>query len=242
MEAELLEYDAPRICGYIRSILPLDSTMVHAKFAGEETIVMVPFFAEQENGKTDVVAGDIGYYPGRQTLCLFYGETKPFGEVSYVARVRSTLTGWPAAGARSSRPVRCPCGWSGPDGDVSAATLVEELREFTAARWLDEPPDVARLREFTLPPMGNLPCGPALQLRPVLGGRAAPGLPPGRARRRPAAARAVLRDAMLLERTAARTAKWEMTETVTLLQKAASNPWPTRRPDTAWSSPSSSST
>ena len=71
----------------------LDSTMVHAKFAGDETIVMVPFFAEQENGKTDVVAGDIGYYPGRQTLCLFYGRTTPFGEVSYVARVRSNLDG-----------------------------------------------------------------------------------------------------------------------------------------------------
>jgi hypothetical protein len=68
IEAELLVDDAPRVCGYIRSILPFESTMVHAKFAGEETIVMVPFFAEQENGKTDVVAGDIGYYPGRQTL------------------------------------------------------------------------------------------------------------------------------------------------------------------------------
>ena len=90
IEADLLEDDAPRICGYIRSVLPLDSTMVHAKFAGEETIVMVPFFAEQENG----------YYPGRQTLCLFYGETKPFGEVSYVARVRSNLEGLARCGRR----------------------------------------------------------------------------------------------------------------------------------------------
>ena len=48
IEAELLVDDAPRVCGYIRSILPFESTMVHAKFAGEETIVMVPFFAEQE--------------------------------------------------------------------------------------------------------------------------------------------------------------------------------------------------
>jgi hypothetical protein len=62
--------------------------------------VMVPFFAEQENGKTDVVAGDIGYYPGRQTLCLFYGETQPFGEVSYVARVRSNLEGLARCGRR----------------------------------------------------------------------------------------------------------------------------------------------
>ena len=41
---------------------------------------------------------------------------------------------------------------------VSAAMLVEDLREFTVDRWIGEPPDVAALRRFTLPPMGNLPC------------------------------------------------------------------------------------
>ena len=100
IESDLLEQDAPRICAYIRSVLPMDSTMVHAKFAGEETIAMVPFFAEQENPKFDVVAGDIGYYPGRQTLCFFYGQTQPFGEVSYCARVRSNLEGLARVGRR----------------------------------------------------------------------------------------------------------------------------------------------
>ena len=47
-----------------------------------------------------IVAGDIGYYPGRQTICLFYGETKPFGEVSYFARVRSNLEGLARCGRR----------------------------------------------------------------------------------------------------------------------------------------------
>ena len=93
VEIELLGDAAPGICARLGSILPLDGTMVHAKFAGEETIVMVPFFAEQENPKLDVVAGDVGYYPGRQTICLFYGETKPFGAVSSFARVRSNLDG-----------------------------------------------------------------------------------------------------------------------------------------------------
>ena len=100
VEVDLLEDDAPRICAYMRSILPMDGTMVHAKFAGEETIIMVPFFAEQENPKLNVVAGDIGYYPGRQTICLFYGETKPFGEVSYFARVRSNLDGLARCGRK----------------------------------------------------------------------------------------------------------------------------------------------
>ena len=36
---------------------------------------------------------------------------------------------------------------------VSASMLVEELREFTSEQWIGEPPDVTRLRTFTLPPM-----------------------------------------------------------------------------------------
>ncbi len=100
IEADLFEDAAPRICAYLRSILPVDGTMVHAKFAGEETIVMVPFFTEQENPKFDVVAGDIGYYPGRQTLCFFYGQTQPFGEVSYCAKVRSNLEGLKRVGRK----------------------------------------------------------------------------------------------------------------------------------------------
>jgi hypothetical protein len=100
IEADLFEDEAPRICAYLKSILPVDGTMVHAKFAGEETIVMVPFFTEQENPKFDVVAGDIGYYPGRQTLCFFYGQTQPFGEVSYCAKVRSNLEGLKRVGRK----------------------------------------------------------------------------------------------------------------------------------------------
>ena len=114
----------------------------------------------------------------------------------------------------------------------SAAELVEELRRFTAERWVGEPADVQRLRSFSLPPMGNLPCvlycnfdlfwaGEQLQVC------------------RQAALAGDLRlpeltsvSALLLERIAARTAKWEMAETVALLVRAAEvlRDW---RPDTA---------
>ena len=40
---------------------------------------MVPFFSEPENEIFAVEPGDIGYYPGRQTICIFYGDTEPFG-------------------------------------------------------------------------------------------------------------------------------------------------------------------
>jgi hypothetical protein len=114
----------------------------------------------------------------------------------------------------------------------SATELVEELRRFTAERWVGEPPDVTRLRTFSLPPMGNLPCvlycnfdlfwaGEQLQVC------------------RQAALEGDLRlpeltevSALLLERIAARAAKWEMTETVALIRRAAEvlREW---RPDTA---------
>jgi hypothetical protein len=114
----------------------------------------------------------------------------------------------------------------------TAADLVEELRRFTAEQWVGEPADVTRLRSFSLPPMGNLPCvlycnfdlfwaGEQLQVC------------------RQAALEGDLRlpeltevSALLLERIAARTAKWEMTETVALIRRAAEvlRDW---RPDTA---------
>ena len=114
----------------------------------------------------------------------------------------------------------------------TATELVEELRQFTADRWVGEPPDVQRLRTFSLPPMGNLPCvlycnfdlfwaGEQLQVC------------------RQAALEGDLRlpeltevSALLLDRIAARTAKWDMTETVGLIRRAAEvlREW---RPDTA---------
>jgi hypothetical protein len=85
---DLLDADAPALCeAFVRS-LPVESFSVHAKFAGDELIVMVPFFADPENEIFWVKPGDVGYYPGRQTICLFYGPTEPFGEVSLFARCR----------------------------------------------------------------------------------------------------------------------------------------------------------
>lgn len=84
---ELLEEKAPNICKAFNEHLPVDSFSVHAKFAGRELIVMVPFFAEAENEILNVQPGDIGYYPGRQTICIFYGDTTPFGKVSVFAKL-----------------------------------------------------------------------------------------------------------------------------------------------------------
>ena len=98
--AELLEREAPAISQSMWEHLPLESFSVHAKFAGHELIVMVPFYAEPENEILDVIPGDIGYYPGRQTICIFYGDTQPFGFVSVFARIVDGLDDLRAAGER----------------------------------------------------------------------------------------------------------------------------------------------
>jgi hypothetical protein len=85
---DLLDDDAPRVAESFARSLPVDSFSVHAKFAGDELIVMVPFFEDPENEIFWVKPGDIGYYPGRQTICIFYGPTEPFGQVSVFARAR----------------------------------------------------------------------------------------------------------------------------------------------------------
>lgn len=89
--ATLLEREAPTVTRKFIDSLPCESFSVHAKFAGDELIVMVPFFCESENEIFNVQPGDIGFYPGRQTICIFYGDTEPFGEVSVFAKVTDGL-------------------------------------------------------------------------------------------------------------------------------------------------------
>jgi hypothetical protein len=89
--AELLEEEAPTIAHLMWESLPCNSFSVHAKFAGHELIVMLPFYAEPENEILEVKPGDIGFYPGRQTICIFYGDTTPFGYVSVFARIVENL-------------------------------------------------------------------------------------------------------------------------------------------------------
>lgn len=101
--AELLEQEAPTLSRRFWENLPVDSFGVHAKFAGQEMIVMVPFYSEAENEILNVKPGDIGYYPGRQTICIFYGDTTPFGYVSVFARIVERLDDLCATGDRLLR-------------------------------------------------------------------------------------------------------------------------------------------
>ncbi|MGH7334165.1 MAG: cyclophilin-like fold protein [Candidatus Rokuibacteriota bacterium] len=78
---------APELCRRFVERLPLTSFVTHAKFAGDELFFMVPFLARAENLVSAVTPGDVGYYPDRETVCIFYGEIVPFGQVGVFARV-----------------------------------------------------------------------------------------------------------------------------------------------------------
>ncbi len=105
--AELLD-DAPTVAGRFWDALPCSSFAIHAKFAGGEMIVMLPFYADPEHEVLDVRRGDIGYFPDMQTLCLFYGDVTPFGYVSVFARVVEGLDEMNDAGGGLLRDVSQP--------------------------------------------------------------------------------------------------------------------------------------
>ena len=161
----LLEDAAPRICSAFRASLPLDSFAVHAKFAGEELIAMLPFYEGPENEVPSVAPGDIGYYPARQTLCLFYGEIMPFASVSLFARVHPDDLGAAQEAGRAvlscgPAPVSIGCGTGlkAPLRRGLAAGIESEVLRALDDIWSHEPEDVSALRSFERPPMGNMPC------------------------------------------------------------------------------------
>ena len=90
-DIELLEEAAPKSCAGLKEMLPLKTILGHAKFANEEVIFMVPRLFERENIVNSVSPGDVGYYPDRQTICIFYGEIVPFAQVGLIGRVRDGL-------------------------------------------------------------------------------------------------------------------------------------------------------
>ncbi len=159
----LLEEDAPKICSAFRACLPLDSFAVHAKFAGEELIAMLPFYAGAENEVPSVAPGDIGYYPARQTLCLFYGDIMPFASVSLFARVHPDDLGAAREAGRAvlddgPAPVRIE-GRGGTRAEPGRVSGMEsEVLRALDEIWSREPGDVSALRAFERPPMGNMPC------------------------------------------------------------------------------------
>lgn len=220
---------APSVAAMLRHALPVRTFATHAKFAGHELILMLPFWTEAENfiRPEGNVEGDVCFYPGRQTLCIFYGHVTPFGKPG---NVLARLVEGEDAMRRAARAVlergTLPAtvfleGEEEGQGALPLSppetALTPRVRTFLDSVWGQEPDDVRALRTFTRPLMGNTPCvlyacfdlfwaGETLQTcRELLreGRLSLPDL------NRTTAA--------LLERTRRRLAHWEMPATVSLL-------------------------
>jgi hypothetical protein len=169
VRAELLSSDAPETCAAFEKAMPTTTFGVNAKFAGDETIAMLPFYAlPGENQVPSVGPGDIGYYPRSQTLCVFYGEIMPFAYINLFAKVvpedlaKAVTAGKRILEAGSMTAIVRMADGSGGGSSFSATSTgnatADALRSATAAIWENEPDDVAAMRTHKRPPMGNLPC------------------------------------------------------------------------------------
>lgn len=105
---ELLDEEAPETIRGISSLLPLQTMLAHAKFAGEEVMFMVPRLFRRENIVGSVSPGDVAYYPDRQTVCIFYGGIVPFAQVGLIGRVTEGLPTLREAAPSLWRSGPCP--------------------------------------------------------------------------------------------------------------------------------------
>jgi hypothetical protein len=72
VEAELLEEKNPVTVNAIWKALPFNS---RAQTWGDEIYFSIPVKLNEENAKSTVEFGDIGYWPPGQGFCIFFGPT-----------------------------------------------------------------------------------------------------------------------------------------------------------------------
>ena len=89
----LLEDEAPETCRKLTASLPLKGNLIHAKIAGKEFFFKAPFFCDPENQVQPQQAGNIGYYDGANSICVFYEAEPGIGTVNLFARIIENLSG-----------------------------------------------------------------------------------------------------------------------------------------------------
>lgn len=88
----LAELNETKTAEAIWQVLPLKGS---ANLWGEEIYFSIPLQMELEDGRETVEAGDIGYWPPGQALCLFFGPTpvsapgeiRPYSPVTVVGKM-----------------------------------------------------------------------------------------------------------------------------------------------------------
>lgn len=170
---EMLDDKAPRTCEYFWQNLPVESFCIHAKFAGSELIVMVPYYLDTDENMHESVVGDVAYYPGRQTLCMWYGPAAALGKAPTFGRIVEGLDNLARAGSTILETGSLPASVRRLDDSGSSRRFTDlaldaaqpnvrsylvYLKKFIGDIWDKEPDDMRRMREHQRPPMGTTPC------------------------------------------------------------------------------------
>lgn len=91
--AELLWDAAPKMCTIITRALPLEGLLTHAKLVDREVFFQLPFFIDEAENPKWSEKGDLAFWNGRQSLCIFYNDCVPLGYTPTFARVTHNLEG-----------------------------------------------------------------------------------------------------------------------------------------------------
>jgi hypothetical protein len=97
----LLEDQAPNTCRTFLGCLPIRSQVIHAKFAGPEIMIKVPFFCDMENPVTKQDPGNVCLNDPSQTLCIFYDGVPGMGPCTLFGKIVSNLAGIQKEGRKS---------------------------------------------------------------------------------------------------------------------------------------------
>jgi len=88
VKAKLLTEKAPNTIKIFESVeKDLVGKLNHAKVCDNELFFQSPVFIDEKENPVYPVAGDIGYWTVRQTICIWYGKMKPLGPTNLFAQI-----------------------------------------------------------------------------------------------------------------------------------------------------------
>ena len=92
--AELFPEQAPQTVKAVWDALPLDGTVNHAMFSGEEvTFPTYGLLWEREHQLYDTRPGDLGYFVESPAICIYYGSLRVISPGNVFGRVVENLEG-----------------------------------------------------------------------------------------------------------------------------------------------------
>lgn len=118
--AELLVEDAPHICAAIEAALPLRGVLSHAKLVDREVFFPIPFFIDEQENLKFSEKGDIAFWNGRQSVCIFFDDMVPLGATPTFGRITANLDGFQREAAKV---------WERPGIKITFARLDDSRQE-----------------------------------------------------------------------------------------------------------------